>query len=138
SSVVAMVVRPVRGRTPPDQPDPALRLAIGRALDQVRRSALPRQSLQLVRPDHGLFVVAGPVGAAPAAVTRSSGVQRLAVALQGATQAAVATDLRAVVGISDPFPRLADVNDAYKQALQTAQVCGIIQSFGPVAGWWQL
>ncbi|GAB3576249.1 helix-turn-helix domain-containing protein [Amycolatopsis endophytica] len=123
--VVAVVVAPlpVAGQ----QVDEGDRLALGAAL-RAAAGAMPfRESMVLVRPDHGLLVV---TRRAMERVPRladelcSSAVRRLGRADRW----------RAVVaGVGRATARLADAATSYRQALDAIRVADVIPVFRPVA-----
>lgn len=133
SPVAVLVVRPVRGDE--SQLDERARVAIGVALDAVRSEISPRHGLQLVRPDHGLVVVATKDPA-----LRAAGRVGLGEDLRGALAEALpdAEEWRVLVGIGEPHRSLADTAASYREALQALRVATIVRSFGPLLEWSQL
>lgn len=132
-SIFALVVYPVHD--PDGQPDETVRVSLTRALDGVRRSLSPRHSIQLVRPNHGLVVVATRDPA-----LRARGPAGLGEELHDAVRAAQSESDRwsVIVGIGDPQCGLAAAITSYHQAQQAARVGQIVRSFGPVVFWSQL
>jgi sugar diacid utilization regulator len=106
------------------------RISIELALDGVRRTVSPRHCLHLVRPDHGLVLLASEDPS-----LRPAGVLGFAQRLQGAASSRTA---RALVGVGDVRGDVSDIAASYEQALQAARVAEIVPSYAPVARWSEL
>ncbi|MFD2470333.1 PucR family transcriptional regulator [Amycolatopsis silviterrae] len=125
SGVVAIVVAPlpVAGQ----EVDEGDRLALGAALRAAAIAVPVRESMALVRPNHGLLVVT------QRALER---VPRLAEELcsSAAQRLGRADRWRAVVaGAGRPTAQLADAATSYRQALDAIRVADVIRAFQPVA-----
>lgn len=129
---VVLVVRPLRDREPMKSGDSEIRLLVERALSRARRRVAPKRALQLVRPDHGVLLVAcdahevGELGTLGDAL-HTHAAETLAD--EGWT---------AVVGIGDPRADLAECDRSYDEARRASEVCGVLTPIGPVARWSQL
>ncbi len=133
--IVALVVRPVKERAGMTLKDRSLRTAIERALASVRRTLSPHQALHLVRPDHGLLLVCARLRE----VREGGEIERTGNLLhEEAIKALGQQSWNAVVGIGDAQKELTDAYVTYRRARQSAEVCGLVESFGDVAAWWQL
>lgn len=132
-AISVLVARPVlsTGRVWNDD----VQLAVGETLDQLRKGRPLRKSLQLVRPDHAVFV---------AGLTDLKRGADEAVALGRRLQAALAERLadmgveKLVVGVGDVQPSLIDVLLSYQQAQRAARVAEVAATFGVVVAWSQL
>jgi DNA-binding PucR family transcriptional regulator len=127
-----LVARPVRDRLPMSRGDSEARAAVEHALGKARQGLGRRQALQLVRHDHGLLVLAPDA-------RRGDAAGLLATALHEALEAAL-TDLpgagwRAVVGVGEVVPELAQTLTSHGQALRAAEAAALLESFGPVTRW---
>jgi len=131
--VAVLVVRPAT-LTGEDVDEPS-RMAMGAALDQIRHSLSPRHRLHLVRPDHGLLLVATTDAALPADGVTGLGEQLHQVACEALAR--VGSDELAV-GIGDTQTSLTDAVVSYRQALRAVRVTRIIRTFGPIAAWSRL
>lgn len=128
--VAALVVAPVHEAG--NAVDEPVRIAIDLALDQIRRGIAARQSLQLARPDHGVFLVGmGDPG------VRSGGLGRLAERLRetAARPLAAVEGWRVVVGVGDVADHLADAQGSYRQARLAVRIAEIVPLFGSIAAW---
>jgi sugar diacid utilization regulator len=95
--------------------------ALEQALVQTRRWHGARSALHLVRRDHGVLLLSGEGDARPVA-------EHLAGRrLPGTT--------RTVIGVGEPYPRLADAIGSYQEALRTARVAARLPSLGEVVCW---
>ena len=128
-SVVAMVALPIRA--PDDEPDESLRSAIEHGLTGVRRVLGPRESLHLVRFDHGLLIVLSEPHTGVASVTCADELLRSMESTAGKESGVK----RVVVGVGSAAPRLEGTRDSYEQARLAAQVASQLPSAGPVANW---
>ena len=100
------------------------------ALTHARFSAGPRHSLQLVRPDHGLFLIVTPSESFP-----DGALHRLAERILEGT----GRDRKDfVVGISDVQASATDSGMAYRQAMQASKVAEVMPSFGQIVDWSRL
>lgn len=127
TALVAQLV-PAHGQTL----DEVARIALEQALVATRRWVGTREALHLVRHDHGVLLLrdarlAGR-GSPPATA------RHLSEALRTAT-ARLAPVVRAVVGVGQPRPRLADTIDSYAEALQSARVGVQLPALGHVVTW---
>jgi sugar diacid utilization regulator len=113
--------------------DPArCEIAIGGALDRLRRLVPPRGGLEMRQADHGVFVLALD----DAAVSPRDTAERL-IALVDETARAEAIDVVTRVGIggSQPLPA---AQRSYRQALDAVAVAQREPRFGRVAAWDEL
>ncbi len=129
-SVATFVTRPVLDDD--EEPDDKLRLALGVALDRFGLRVLPRHRLYLVRPKHGLFVIATN----DPALSRG-GLLDLGAELHKQTELAV-SGKKSLVGVGDVQQRLEDAVLSYRQAQKSVRVARIVPSFGNVVAWSQL
>ena len=132
--VVCLVARPVRNRLGAGAHDRAVRSALDRALGQARANLPPRQAIQLLRPGHGLLLTTFRSATRPAGGPAEEAAEHLRTLLA----AALPAGWKSVVGIGDARPTLDEARISYRHARQAAEVCGAIESFSPVTGWWQL
>jgi sugar diacid utilization regulator len=130
---VVLVVRPLRDRAPMQSSDTAVRERIDDALSRTRRRVAPKRALQLVRPDHGVLLVARDEH-------EPHDISHLGNALQEHATETLADQPGwiAVVGAGDPRTDLAEAHRSYDEARKTAEVCGVLTPIGPVACWSQL
>ena len=95
--------------------------AVEQALVQTRRWHGVRSALHLVRRDHGVLLLSGEGAARP-----------VAEHLAGRRLPGVA---RTVIGVGEPYPRLADAICSYQEALRAARVAARLPSLGDVVSW---
>lgn len=133
--VVAVVVRPVRDRAPMTRRDTGVRAAVEKCLAQGRAAFRAHAALPLVRQDHGLLVVSlSQSASAPDALLAAGAVVHAAISASLTSH----SGWRAVVGIGDVQQDLVEAHASYRRARQAAEVAGLLESFDPVTGWWQL
>lgn len=114
------------------EPPQEVRRAMTAALEEGRKIASPRHALELVRPDHAIFVmVTSDVEANTNALRRLAQRmhERLSRLLAGCP------GWSSYVGISARQTRLDQVHIAYREALWAAHAAGQIEALGPVASW---
>jgi sugar diacid utilization regulator len=128
SPVAVLVTRAVR--EPNGEADEEGQMAISLALEHARRMASPRHSLQLVRPGHGLFVVATKDPA-----LRPRGLHGVGEELRDELQRSLHDGWRVYVGIGDTQSSLCYTAHSHRQAQQAVRVAGIVRSLGPIAAW---
>jgi hypothetical protein len=115
--VTVLAVQPVGDRSPDD----AARSGLEQALVLTRRWYGARSALHLVRRDHGVLLFSGEGAARPVA-------EHLAARrLPGVT--------RTVIGVGEPYPRLAEAITSYREAVRTARVAARLPALGDVASW---
>jgi PucR C-terminal helix-turn-helix domain/GGDEF-like domain len=131
-AVVAMVAMPIR--TSGVEPDESLRSAIEQGLTGVRRQLGPRESLHLVRFDHGLLIVLSKPHTGVASPDSAEELLRSMTSAAGKENGVE----RIVVGVGSTAPRLEGIKESYEQALLAAQVASQLPSAGPVANWDEL
>jgi len=104
-------------------------LAIGAALDRLRRDLPARGGVALRRPDHGVFLVAldDPATASPRALA-----ERL---LALADDEGLASGAR--VGVGAPHD-LAAARDSYREARDAVAIAERVERFGRIASWDEL
>lgn len=112
--VTALAVRPIG---PPD----AARSALEQTLVLTRRWYGARSALHLVRRDHGVLLLSGAGPAGP-----------VAEHLTGRRLPGVS---RTVIGVGEPYPRLADAIGSYREAVRTARVAARLPALGDVVSW---
>lgn len=116
--------------------DSGVREAVEQALGTARQGLGRRQAMQLVRHDHGLLVLAADSRRSDAAGAIAAALhEALVTALSGLPEA---QSWRAVVGVGEPVPALAQTRDSHGQALRAAEAAALLESFGPVTRWSQL
>jgi DNA-binding PucR family transcriptional regulator len=91
------------------------------ALVLTRRWHGARSALHLVRRNHGVLLLSGEGAAQPVAAHLAG--RRL----PGVT--------RTVIGVGEPYPRLAGAIGSYQEAVRTARVAARLPSLGDVASW---
>jgi sugar diacid utilization regulator len=130
---VVLVVRPLLEREPMQANDTTVRSRIETGLTRARRRVAPKRALHLVRPDHGVLLVA-------CEASEIDDIGELGTALHEYTLEALGDQdgWGAVVGIGDPRTELADCHRSYDEARKTSEVCGVLTPVGPVARWSQL
>jgi len=131
-AVVAMVAMPIRASGV--EPDESLRSAIEQGLTGVRRQLGPRESLHLVRFDHGLLIVLSKPHSGVASSNSAEELLRSMTSTAGKENGVE----RIVVGVGSTAPRLEGTKESYEQALLAAQVASQLPSAGPVANWDEL
>jgi sugar diacid utilization regulator len=104
-------------------------LAIGAALDRLRRDVPERRCMALRRPDHGVFLVSidDPATASPRALA-----ERL---LALADDEGLASGAR--VGVGAPHD-LAAARDSYREARDAVAIAERVERFGRIASWDEL
>jgi sugar diacid utilization regulator len=114
---------------PGEQERERVELAIGAALDRLRRDVPARRGLELRKPDHGVFLVAvdDPATTSPRALA-----ERL-VALAG--EEGLETTAR--VGVGAPHD-LAAARRSYREACDAVAVAERVERFGRIATWDEL
>ncbi|MFY1636361.1 PucR family transcriptional regulator [Solwaraspora sp. WMMB335] len=112
--------------------DEVARIALEQALVVTRRRVGSREALHLVRHDHGVLLLRD--ARLSGRDSPESAATHLRDALHNAT-AGLASVLRAVVGVGQPRPRLADAVGSYAEALQSARVGVQLPALGPVVSW---
>lgn len=130
SGATALVALPVRRNG--EEPDELLRLAIEQALVDTRRRLGPRDTLHLVRYDHGLLLAAN---AEDDTITEYAGT--LYSALEQTSRGLDAVE-RIVVGVGAPCSRLDRSRESYEDARQAASVAVHLPAAGPIAVWSRL
>jgi DNA-binding PucR family transcriptional regulator len=127
-----MVAMPIREAGV--EPDESLRSAIEHGLTGVRRLLGPRESLHLVRFDHGLLIVLSQPHTGVASVTCAEELLRSMASTAGKESGVE----RVVVGVGSTAPRLEGIKESYEQARLAALVANQLPSAGPVANWDEL
>ena len=131
-AVVAMVAMPIRASGV--EPDESLRSAIEQGLTGVRRQLGPRESLHLVRFDHGLLIV---LSKPHSGVASSNSAEDLLRSMESTAGKENGVE-RIVVGVGSMAPQLEGTKESYEQARLAAQVASQLPSAGPVANWDEL
>ena len=106
---------------------PAEKARLGLVLDQFRRHLPARQSLSVVRGDHGLVLVA-----IDAHVQRAGGLADVARRAQESLDRSM-DDV--VIGYSEPCEHLADAHRAHAHARLAMKVAGCAPEHASPAGW---
>ena len=104
-------------------------LAIGAALDRLRRDVPERRGMALRRPDHGVFLVA--IDDSATASPRALAERLLALA----DEEGLASGAR--VGVGAPHD-LAAARDSYREARDAVAVAERVERFGRIASWDEL
>jgi sugar diacid utilization regulator len=114
---------------PGDQEREQVELAIGAALDRLRRDVPARCGVALRRPDHGVFVVAvdDPATASPRALA-----ERLLTLADDE-----GLECPARVGVGAPHD-LAAARDSYREACDAVAIAERVERFGRIASWDEL
>jgi hypothetical protein len=110
----------------------AQKARLGLALDQFRRTLPMRHALSVVRPDHGIMLLA-----VDSAMRRAGGPPELAHRLHDSLERTLATDRgwRVALGFSDERDSLLDAHHAYAHAQAAVRVASRVPEHAPVAGW---
>lgn len=105
------------------------------ALDQFRRALPMRHALSLVRPQHGIVMLA-----LDATMRHAGGAPELAHRLHDSLERTLAaeTGCRVTLGYSDERERLQDAHRAYAHAQAAERVASCLPDYGPLAGWDEL
>jgi sugar diacid utilization regulator len=107
-------------------------IAIGGALDRLRRHVPPRGGLEMRRADHGVFVIALDD---PAASPRDTAERLISLADETARAEAIDVVTRVGIGGSQPLPA---AQRSYRQARDAVAVAQRVPRFGRVAAWDEL
>jgi sugar diacid utilization regulator len=114
--------------------DPArCEIAIGAALDRLRRLVPPRGGLELRRADHGVFVIA--LDDAAAASPRDLAERLISLADETARAESIEVVTRVGIGGSQPLPA---AQRSYRQARDAVAVAQSVPRYGRVAAWDEL
>jgi sugar diacid utilization regulator len=108
-------------------------VAVGGALDRLRRVVPARGGLELRRGDHGAFVIA--LGDAAAASPRDLAERLISLADEALHAEAVDAVTRVGIGGAEPLPTAAR---SYRQARDAVTVAQRVAGFGRVAAWDEL
>ena len=108
-------------------------IAVGGALDRLRRLVPPRGGLELRRGDHGVFVIA--LDDAAAASPRDLAERLIALADEAVQAEAIDVVTRVGIGGAEP---LAAASRSYRQARDAATVAQRVARFGRIAAWDEL
>ncbi|MFI2647761.1 PucR family transcriptional regulator [Micromonospora fulviviridis] len=112
--------------------DDAARIALEHALVATRQWVGSRETLHLVRHDHGVLLLCG--GRATGRAAAGDAAAHLDQALRAATRG-LASVSRTVLGVGDDRPRLYDSVLSYQEAFQAARVGVQLSALGPVVPW---
>ncbi|TYB40608.1 PucR family transcriptional regulator [Micromonospora sp. AP08] len=112
--------------------DDVARVALEHALVATRQWVGSRETLHLVRHDHGVLLLCG--GRATGRAAAGDAAAHLDQALRAATRG-LASVSRTVVGVGDDRPRLYDGVLSYQEAFQAARVGVQLPALGPVVPW---
>jgi hypothetical protein len=107
-------------------------IAVGGALDRLRRLVPPRGGLELRRGDHGLFVIALDDAAAS---PRDLAERLISLADEAVRAEAIDTVTRVGIGGAEPLSAAAR---SYRQARDAVTVAQRVARFGRVAAWDEL
>jgi sugar diacid utilization regulator len=108
-------------------------LAVGAALDRLRRVVAARQGLELRKSDHGVFLLALDDSAS---VSARALAERL-VELVDETIGAEALDVTARIGVGAPHD-LAAARGSYRQACDAVAIAERVERFGRITTWDEL
>jgi sugar diacid utilization regulator len=102
------------------------------ALDQFRRALPVRHALSIVRPDHGVVLLA-----VDSTMRRAGGPTELAHRLHDSLERTFAADTGwpVALGFSEELERLQDAHRAYAHAHAAVRVASRVPELAPVAGW---
>jgi sugar diacid utilization regulator len=128
--IAAIVVRAWTGAE--EEMGSAEKARLSLALDLFRRALPMRHALSLVRPDHGVVLLA-----VDSTMRRTGGLRDLAHRLHDSVERTPATGAgwRIALGFSDERERLQDAQCAYAHARAAARVASRVPEHSPVAGW---
>ncbi|MEU8263247.1 helix-turn-helix domain-containing protein [Micromonospora sp. NPDC048999] len=116
---------------PDDALDDTARLALEHALVAARQWVGSRETLHLVRHDHGVLLLCGRhAGRGPA----EEAAAHLDQALRGAVRG-LASVARTVLGVGDARPRLYESLRSYQEAFQAARVGVQLPALGSIVYW---
>ncbi|MEU5721939.1 helix-turn-helix domain-containing protein [Micromonospora sp. NPDC047738] len=115
--------------------DDTARIALEHALVATRHWVGSRETLHLVRHDHGVLLLCG--GRNTGRLAAQDAAAHLDQALRGAIRG-LASVARTVLGIGDARPRLYDSVLSYQEAFQAARVGVQLPALGPVVPWPEL
>jgi len=120
----------------PHEMGPAEKARLSLALDQFRRALPVRQSLSLVRSDHGAVLVA-----LDSHVQRAGGLGELARRLHEALEETLAAEdapASVALGFSEPCEQLTDAHRAFAHARLALRVAAAAPEHDSPAGWSEL
>nr|MDT0660521.1 helix-turn-helix domain-containing protein [Micromonospora sp. DSM 115978] len=120
---------------PGQPPGEVARIALEGALVASRRWIGARETLHLVRHDHGVLLLRAGQLTGRSAPDAAAG--QLSQSLRSATRGLPAVS-RTVVGVGAPRPRLADAVDSYGEALRAARVGARLPTLGRILRWSEL
>jgi hypothetical protein len=111
---------------------PGAKARLGLALDQFRRALPVRQSLSVVRAEHGVVLVA-----VDPHLQRAGGLKELARRLQDALEQAIAGEgpARVALGYSEQCEHLTGAHRAFAHARLALRVATVAPEHGSPAGW---
>ncbi|MGW5669966.1 PucR family transcriptional regulator [Micromonospora sp. NPDC003776] len=112
--------------------DDAARVALEHALVATRQWVGSRETLHLVRHDHGVLLLCG--GRSTGRVAAEDAAAHLGAALRGATRG-LASVARTVLGVGERRHRLYDSVLSYQEAFQAARVAVQLPALGPIVSW---
>jgi sugar diacid utilization regulator len=124
--IAAIVVRAWSGLD--EELGSAEKARLSLALDQFRRALPLRHALSIVRPDHGIVLLA-----VDSTMRRAGGLRDLAHRLHDSLERT--TGWRIALGFSDERERLHDAQCAYAHARAAVRVASRVPEHAPVAGW---
>jgi hypothetical protein len=120
--------------TPDGLLDDLARTVLENALVATRRWIGLRESLHLVRHDHGVLLLCGQ--RSTGRVSAADAALRLDHTLRGIRE--LTSVARTVIGVGDPRTRLYDSVLSYQEAFQAARVGTHLPALGPVVSWSEL
>jgi hypothetical protein len=128
--VVVMCVKPTRAGD--GALDESTRLALAQGVDRLWKFVTPRHSLRLLRPDHGVVLVA-----TKDPMLRPGGIEGLAANLASCVAALLpaAEEWRVVIGIGDPTQERSEALTSYTEAQAAVRLAQVVPSYGPVVSW---
>lgn len=115
--------------------DDEARIALEHALVATRQWVGSRETLHLVRHDHGVLLLCG--GRSTGRAAEEDAVAHLGAALRGATRG-LASVARTVVGVGERRRRLYDSVLSYQEAFRAARVAVQLPTLGPTVPWSEL
>jgi sugar diacid utilization regulator len=118
---------------PGTQPRERVELAIGAALDRLRRVVAARAGIELRKPDHGVFILSLD----DSATISARGLAERLLELVDETTGAEGLDVTTRIGVGAPHD-LADARRSYREASDAVAVAERVERFGRIATWDEL
>ncbi len=123
----------IRAADPATQEREPVELAVGAALDRLRRAVVGRGGLELRKGDHGVFLVALDDSAT---ISPRALAERL-VAIADEETSAEGLEVTTRIGVGGPYD-LGDARRSYREACDAITVAERVERFGRIATWDEL